>query len=92
MAKQRIHLFIKGKVQGVFFRQTTKVTAEKKNVTGWVKNLHDGRVEALLEGNDIEVSEVVEWCHAGPVNAVVDDVEIITELYKGEFSKFDIIC
>ena len=91
MAKQRIHLFIKGKVQGVFFRQTTKVTAEKKNVTGWVKNLHDGRVEALLEGNDIEVSEVVEWCHAGPVNAVVDDVEIITELYKGEFSKFDIV-
>jgi len=91
VAKQRIHLFIKGKVQGVFFRQTTKVTAEKKNVTGWVKNLHDGRVEAVLEGNDVEISEVVEWCHAGPVNAVVDDVEIITELYKGEFSKFDIV-
>ena len=91
MAKQRIHLFIKGKVQGVFFRQTTKVTAEKKNVTGWVKNLHDGRVEAILEGNDVEVSEVVEWCHAGPVNAVVDDVKIVTELYKGEFSKFDIV-
>jgi len=91
VAKQRIHLFIKGKVQGVFFRQTTKVTAEKKNVTGWVKNLHDGRVEAILEGNDVEVSEVVEWCHAGPVNAVVDDVKIVTELYKGEFSKFDIV-
>ena len=91
MAKQRIHIFIKGKVQGVFFRQTTKVMAEKKNVTGWVKNLHDGRVEAVLEGNDIDVSEVVEWCHEGPVNAVVDDVEIITEQYKGEFSKFDIL-
>ena len=91
MAKQRIHLFIKGRVQGVFFRQTTKVMAEKKNVTGWVKNLHDGRVEAVLEGNDMDVSEVVEWCHAGPVNAVVDDVEIITEQYKGEFSKFDIL-
>lgn len=91
MAKQRIHLFIKGQVQGVFFRQTTKVTAEKKNVTGWVKNLHDGRVEAVLEGNDVEVSEVVEWCHAGPANAVVDDVEIINERYKGEFSKFDIV-
>jgi acylphosphatase len=91
VAKQRIHLFIKGRVQGVFFRQTTKVMAEKKNVTGWVKNLHDGRVEAVLEGNDIDVSEVVEWCHAGPVNAVVDDVEIITEQYKGEFSKFDIL-
>ena len=91
MAKQRIHLFIKGKVQGVFFRQTTKVIAEKKNVTGWVKNLHDGRVEAVLEGNDTDVSEVVEWCHAGPANAVVDDVEIITEQYKGKFSKFDIL-
>jgi acylphosphatase len=91
VAKQRIHIFIKGKVQGVFFRQTTKVMAEKKNVTGWVKNLHDGRVEAVLEGNDIDVSEVVEWCHEGPVNAVVDDVEIITEQYKGEFSKFDIL-
>jgi len=91
VAKQRIHIFIKGKVQGVFFRQTTKVMAEKKNVTGWVKNLHDGRVEAVLEGNDMDVSEVVEWCHAGPVNAVVDDVEIITEQYKGEFSKFDIL-
>lgn len=91
MAKQRIHLFIKGKVQGVFFRQTTKVMAEKKNVTGWVKNLHDGRVETVLEGNDMDVSEVVEWCHAGPATAVVDDVEIITEQYKGEFSKFDIL-
>jgi len=91
VAKQRIHLFIKGKVQGVFFRQTTKVMAEKKNVTGWVKNLRDGRVEAVLEGNDMDVSEVVEWCHVGPANAVVDDVEIIIELYKDEFSKFDIL-
>lgn len=91
MAKQRIHLFIKGKVQGVFFRQTTKVMAEKKNVTGWVKNLHDGRVEAVLEGNDVDVSEVVEWCHAGSANAIVDNVEIITEQYKDEFSKFDIL-
>ena len=91
MAKQRIHLFVKGKVQGVFFRQTTKVKAEKKNVTGWVKNLADGRVEAIFEGDDRDVGEVVEWCHAGPAEAIVDDVEIINENYKGEFSKFDIM-
>ncbi|MGI0081721.1 MAG: acylphosphatase [Nitrosopumilaceae archaeon] len=91
MAKQRIHLFIKGKVQGVFFRQTTKVIAERKNVTGWVRNLKDGRVEVVLEGNDVDVNEVVEWSHAGPANAIVDDVEIINEKYKGEFSKFDIL-
>ena len=91
MAKQRIHLFVKGKVQGVFFRQTTKVKAEKKNVTGWVKNLADGRVEAIFEGDESDVGEVVEWCHAGPAEAIVDDVEIINENYKGEFSKFDIM-
>ncbi|HSD05484.1 MAG TPA: acylphosphatase [Nitrosopumilaceae archaeon] len=91
MANQRVHIFVKGKVQGVFFRQTTKNVAEKKNVTGWVRNLKDGRVEAVLEGQDINVSEVVEWGHRGPPNAVVEDVQIINEKYKGEFSKFEIL-
>lgn len=91
MANQRIHIFVKGKVQGVFFRQATKNMAERKNVTGWVRNLKDGRVEAMFEGQDIDVSEVVEWSHIGPTNAIVEDVEIINEKYKGEFSKFDIL-
>ena len=91
MANQRVHIFVKGKVQGVFFRQTTKTIAKKKNVTGWVRNLKDGRVEALLEGQDVDVSEVIEWSHRGPTNAIVDDVQIINEKYKGEFSKFDIL-
>ena len=65
--------------------------AEKKNVTGWVRNLKDGRVEAVLEGQDINVSEVVEWSHRGPPNAIVEDVQIINEKYKGDFSKFDIM-
>ena len=82
---------MKGKVQGVFFRQTTKTMAERKNVTGWVKNLKDGRVEAMLEGQDVDVSEVVEWSHRGPANAIVEDVKIINEKYKGEFSKFNIL-
>ena len=50
MTKKQIHLFIRGKVQGVFFRQAIKVIAKKNNITGWVRNLDDGRVEALLEG------------------------------------------
>ena len=91
VANQRVHIFVKGKVQGVFFRQTTKTVAEKKNVTGWVRNLKDGRVEAILEGQNVAVSEVVEWSHRGPTNAIVEDVQIVIEKYKGEFSKFDIL-
>ena len=90
MSKQRVHLFVKGKVQGVFFRQALKVMAKKKNVFGCVKNLKDGRVEAILEGEDVNVSSLVEWCHAGPANARVEDVEIRNEKYKGEFSKFEV--
>ena len=91
MAKQRVRLFVKGKVQGVFFRQTLKVMAKKKNVSGWVRNLKNGRVEALLEGEDIDVSSIVEWCHAGSANARVEDIEIKNEKYKGEFSKFEVL-
>ena len=91
MAKQRVHLFVKGKVQGVFFRQALKVMAKKNNVFGWVKNLKDGRVETILEGEDIAVSHVIEWCHAGPANARVEDVEIRNEKFTGEFTKFDVL-
>lgn len=91
MAKQRVHLFIKGKVQGVFFRQAMKVAAKKNRVSGWVKNLKDGRVEAIIEGEDLGVSNMVEWCHAGPANARVEDVEIRNEKYKEEFAKFEVL-
>jgi len=91
LSKQRVHLFVKGKVQGVFFRQALKVMAKKKSVFGWVRNLKDGRVEAILEGEDVNVSSLVEWCHAGPANARVEDVEIRNEKYKGEFSKFEVL-
>lgn len=91
MPMQRVHLFVKGKVQGVFFRQALKIMAKKNNVTGWVKNLKDGRVEALLEGEDLKVNKIVEWCHAGPANARVEDIVIKNEQYSGEFLKFDVL-
>jgi acylphosphatase len=91
MAKQRVHLFVKGKVQGVFFRQALKVMAKKNNVNGWVRNLSDGRVEAVLEGEDVDVSTLVEWAHAGSANARVEDIEIKNEKYKEEFTKFDVL-
>jgi len=68
MTKKRIYLFIRGKVQGVFFRQAIKVVAKKNNITGWVRNLDDGRVEALLEGDSESVNTVVEWSNIGPAN------------------------
>jgi len=88
---QRIRLFVTGKVQGVFFRQALKVKAKENNVFGWVKNLKDGRVEAVLEGGDLDVSKVIEWAHAGPANARVEDVEIRNEDHTGEFTKFDVL-
>jgi len=91
MTKQRVKLIVKGKVQGVFFRQALKVMAKKHNLSGWVKNLQNGRVETLLEGEDMDVSTVVEWCHAGPANARVEDIEIKNEKFKGEFSKFEVL-
>ncbi len=91
MEKQRVRIFVKGKVQGVFFRQALKVTAKKNNVCGWVKNLKDGRVEVLLEGENLDVSSMVEWCHAGSANARVEDIEIKNEKHTGEFSKFEVL-
>ena len=76
MSNQRIRLFVTGRVQGVFFRQTLKTKAIQNDVFGWVKNLKDGRVEAVLEGNEENVSRLVEWAHGGPANAIVEDVEI----------------
>jgi acylphosphatase len=91
MSKQRIRIFVTGKVQGVFFRQALKVMAKKNNVYGWVKNLKDGRVEAILEGDEEKVNRLVEWSHGGPANARVEDVEIRNEKFIGEFSQFDVL-
>ena len=91
MSNQRIRIFVTGKVQGVFFRQALKVMAKKNDVFGWVKNLKDGRVEAVLEGAEEKVSRLVEWSHGGPANARVEDVEIHNEKFSGEFSKFDVL-
>ena len=68
MDKRRVRILISGKVQGVFFRQALKVMAKKNNVFGWVKNLEDKRVEALLEGNAKNINSVVEWTRIGPAH------------------------
>ena len=91
MSNNRIRIFVTGKVQGVFFRQALKVMAKKNNIFGWVKNLKDGRVEAVLEGDEKKISRLVEWAHGGPANARVEDVEIRNEKFTDEFSKFDVL-
>ena len=90
MNSKRIHLLIKGRVQGVYFRQSMMESAEKNNVLGWVRNLPDKRVEAMLEGNDSNVDAVIEWAHFGPAGAIVDELKISEENYVGEFSEFEI--
>jgi len=90
MNSKRVHLLISGRVQGVYFRQGMMETAEKNNVLGWVRNLPDNQVEAILEGNDSNVDAVMEWAHFGPAGAVVDELKISEENYTGEFQEFRI--
>ena len=61
----RAHVFVSGKVQGVFYRDTTKKEADKRGVRGWVRNLRDGRVEAVFEGDAKAVDDIVAWCRVG---------------------------
>jgi len=88
MAKKRAHVFISGWVQGVFFRLKTQELAQRFGVTGWVRNLRDGRVEAVFEGEEEAVERLVSWCHQGPPGALVEDVEVTYEDYAGEYDSF----
>ena len=91
MKQQRVHILVSGKVQGVFFRQALKVIAKNNNVVGWVRNLTDKRVEAILEGDSESVSLVIEWAKIGPANSHVDNIEINNEEFKNEFSTFEVL-
>lgn len=88
---RRVRVIISGRVQGVYFRHFTKVKASELGVRGWVKNLDDGRVEAVFEGDPGPVRAMVDWCHHGPPTARVDSVEISFEDYRGDFTGFRVI-
>ncbi len=89
--KSRARVIVSGHVQGVFFRSTTRDEAEIRNVSGWVRNLPDGRVEALFEGEREVLEQLVEICRKGPPNAVVRDVKVVWEEYQAEFTGFRIL-
>lgn len=87
--RTRAHVFVSGKVQGVFYRANTRDQAKATGVDGWVKNLSDGRVEAVFEGEEASVEEMVEWCHDGSPAANVEDVDV-TYQEPQELSGFEI--
>jgi acylphosphatase len=86
--KSRVHLTIRGQVQGVFFRMETKRAADRHAVFGWVKNRADGTVEAVFEGDQKKVAAVIDWCRRGPRHAEVQGIDIEEEIYTGEFKEF----
>ena len=87
----RVHIFVSGKVQGVYFRQNTSLKAQELGIVGWVRNLSDGRVESVMEGLEVDIDKMISWCKSGPKDALVTDVKIMNEEYKKEFSTFDIV-
>jgi len=79
----RAHVFVSGKVQGVYFRANTRDTAREHEVDGWVRNLDDGRVEAVFEGPEAAVEALVDFCHEGSAAARVEDVDVTVEEPQG---------
>ena len=86
----RVHVIISGKVQGVWFRANTKQKAEQLGLTGWVKNTYDKNVEAVFEGEEILIQEMLEWCHRGPPLSKVENVEVKNESPTNNFDSFSI--
>jgi len=90
MEKKRVHLLISGRVQGVLFRAQSKAKAEELKLNGWVRNLPDGRVEMVVEGDRQKIEEMLNWISYGLIFARVENIERKEEEYKGEFNDFKI--
>jgi len=86
----RVRIIISGRVQGVFFRRHAQDKAKELELTGWVHNTVDGKVEIIAEGQKAKVEQFLEWCRQGSSLAKVDDVEVEYEDPKGEFDNFTI--
>jgi acylphosphatase len=84
----RVHLHISGRVQGVYYRQTTAQVAADLGLSGWVRNLPDGRVEAIAEGPTEALERLLAFCHEGPPAARVERVECQWQEETGEFARF----
>ena len=87
--KIRAHVKISGRVQGVFFRAYTKQRADRLGVKGWVRNLPGGDVEAVFEGEESAVNELLDYSRYGPSRAVITGIEVTYESFRGEFENFN---
>lgn len=85
-----VHLLIKGKVQGVFYRASARDVAEQLELKGWIRNTEDDDVEAVVTGDPDQVKEFIEWCKKGPSRAHVDKV-IVSEKEDESFDSFRIV-
>ncbi|WP_022949425.1 acylphosphatase [Methylohalobius crimeensis] len=86
--RKRLEIRISGRVQGVFYRAATVEVAERLGVTGWVRNLPDGRVEVMAEGEEAALQPLLDWCRQGPPAAKVTDVKSTEAPATGEFKDF----
>ena len=86
--KNRVRLLISGRVQGVWYRASTKQQADDLGLTGWVRNCKSGQVEVIAEGSDTAIDKLISWCRTGPSMARVTDVRIDFDDYRGEFVGF----
>ena len=88
--KSRVHVIISGRVQGVWFRANTRDKAKQLGLKGWVKNTPEGSVEAVFEGEEKLIHEMLDWCHHGPPMAEVENVEIKKQRSSNDFDDFSI--
>jgi acylphosphatase len=88
--RERAHIYVSGQVQGVFFRDSAREKAEQLGLAGWVKNRPDGRVEAVFEGPQDKVREMIQWCEEGPSHATVESVDADFEDPGGDLEGFEV--
>jgi acylphosphatase len=84
------HIWVSGRVQGVFFRAHTQDVAEGLKLDGWVKNLYDGRVEIIAQGPKQKVEQLIKWCHKGPPFSKVTNVKVNWEEPKEGLKGFNV--
>jgi acylphosphatase len=87
---KRVHLIVSGRVQGVFFRAETQSQALRLRLKGWVRNMSDGKVQIVMEGEEDDVKTMIAWCHKGPRLARVENVDYHEEPFQDSFDDFEI--
>jgi acylphosphatase len=90
MTKTRAHVYVTGRVQGIFYRSFVRTKAQLLNLRGWVKNTMDGCVEIVFEGETEDINSAIEECRRGPTHAQITDLRVEWEKPRGEFNNFEI--